>query len=143
MQGGLIHLPACSVELGTIMLWYYIADRTTVFPRNSKSYSRDVLGFIFLALTLVAGWTSLKPCRTPMLLNRQQTEEWKGWMQASFACVPAASCQCLSSASSFDSSMMAYLVLSHLLGSRGWLQAPPAVWLHALRPWERRFCTAE
>ena len=94
-----MHLPPCSVELGTIMLWYYVADRTEVFPRNPKSYSRDVLGFIFLALTLMAGWTSLKPCRTPMLLNRQQTEEWKGWMQASFAFVPAASWQCLSTSS--------------------------------------------
>ena len=91
-----MHLPSCSVELGTIMLWYYVADRTEVFPRNPKSYSRDVLGFIFLALTLLAAWTSLKPCRTPMLLNRQQTEEWKGWMQASSASVPIASCQCLS-----------------------------------------------
>ena len=78
------------------MLWYYIADRTEVFPRSAKSYSRDVLGCIFLVLTVVAGWTSLKPCRTPMLLNRQQTEEWKGWMQASLSGVPTASCQCLS-----------------------------------------------
>ena len=88
--------PPCRVELGTIMLWYYVADRTEVFPRNTKGYSRDVLGFIFLALTLVAGWTSLKPCRTPMLLNRQQTEEWKGWMQASLAFLPTADCRCWS-----------------------------------------------
>ena len=26
----------CSVEFGTIMLWYYLADRTTVFGQNSK-----------------------------------------------------------------------------------------------------------
>ena len=53
---------------------YNVADRTVVFPPNAKSYSRDVLGCIFVVLTVVAGWTSLKPCRTPKLLNRQQTE---------------------------------------------------------------------
>ena len=58
-----------------------MADRTSLFPYGTKDYSRDVLGFIFLALTLVAFFTSLKQCRVPVLLNRQQTEEWKGWMQ--------------------------------------------------------------
>ena len=61
-----------------------MADRTSLLPYGAKSYSRDVLGFIFLALTLVAFFTSLKPCRVAVLLNRQQTEEWKGWMQVIF-----------------------------------------------------------
>lgn len=72
---------SCRVECCTILLWFYVADRTSVFEYGSKSYSRDVLGFIFLGLTLVALFTSLKQCRVPVLLNRQQTEEWKGWMQ--------------------------------------------------------------
>ena len=108
------------------MLWYYVADRTTVFPQgikvrslgsftdivtpslkhcNSKScprpillcillvavdnqfkivlqsYSRDVLAFLFLVLTLVAMATSRVQHKAPLLLNRKQTEEWKGWMQ--------------------------------------------------------------
>ena len=51
----------------------------------SQSYSRDLLGFLFLTLTLVAGITSLRAARAPLTLNRSQTEEWKGWMQvASF-----------------------------------------------------------
>ncbi len=72
---------SCRVECCTILLWFYVADRTSVFEYGTKSYSRDVLGFIFLGLTLVALFTSLKQCRVPVLLNRQQTEEWKGWMQ--------------------------------------------------------------
>ena len=69
------------MECCTILLWFYVADRTSLLPYGAKSYSRDVLGFIFLALTLVAFFTSVKPCRVAVLLNRQQTEEWKGWMQ--------------------------------------------------------------
>lgn len=72
------------VECCTILLWFYVADRTSVFEYGAKSYSRDVLGFIFLGLTLVALFTSLKQCRVAVLLNRQQTEEWKGWMQVLF-----------------------------------------------------------
>ena len=50
-------------------------------PACMQSYSRDLLGFLFLVLTLVASITSLRPARSPVLLNRTQTEEWKGWMQ--------------------------------------------------------------
>ncbi|BDA44067.1 probable O-acetyltransferase CAS1 [Coccomyxa sp. Obi] len=75
-----------AVEFGLIMLWFYVVDRTTVFtPYGTKSYSRDVLSFIFIVLTIVAFWKSLKKYnRGPDLLNRQQTEEWKGWMQVLF-----------------------------------------------------------
>ena len=31
--------------------------------------------------TAVAFGASLTPVRAPLLLNRPQTEEWKGWMQ--------------------------------------------------------------
>ena len=40
-----------------------------------------MLGFLFLVLTLVAFCTSQRQARVATLLNRQQTEEWKGWMQ--------------------------------------------------------------
>jgi hypothetical protein len=72
------------VEMGTIMLWFYIVDRTALFASAEKSYIRDLFLFLFLALTIVAGAYTRVAWRTPVLLNRKQTEEWKGWMQTLF-----------------------------------------------------------
>ena len=49
-----------------------------------------MMAFIFATLTVVAAWTSTKKARAPVLLNRQQTEEWKGWMQARPCHIPSA-----------------------------------------------------
>ena len=106
------------------MIWYFICDRTSVFPTGVKSYSRDLFAFIYgifilviyiyrattihrhttrrmfvgliwFALTSllsprrlaqVSLWTSGKensPNNTSYL-NRDMTEEWKGWMQILF-----------------------------------------------------------
>lgn len=73
-----------AVELGTIILWFYVADRTPALAAGPKEYIRDVFLFMFLVLTLVAGSYTLKKGRAPVLVNRQQTEEWKGWMQVLF-----------------------------------------------------------
>ncbi len=48
------------VEFGGLMMWYYLCDRTAVFPTGEKSYSRDLFWFLYLILTVVAGMTSIK-----------------------------------------------------------------------------------
>ena len=68
-------------ELGAILLWFYVADRTPAIAAGVKSYSRDVFISTFFALTAVAVGYSATPGRAPLALNRHQTEEWKGWMQ--------------------------------------------------------------
>lgn len=68
-------------EFGLIMVWYFMADRTTLIPSGEKSYSRDIFIFLFAILTAVAVGTSIRAFKMPLLLNRLQTEEWKGWMQ--------------------------------------------------------------
>ncbi len=90
-----------------ILLWFYVADRMRVFSRAEKvslrlwadvssvcslavtcsaylqEHSADFFLFTFVVLTAVAfGWSSTKG-KAPSLLNRNQTEEWKGWMQVS------------------------------------------------------------
>ena len=113
-----------TVELGTILLWFYVADRTPAVaagqkvrrrrvgslygasetgswagalgaqraataqpclpgcrPHPPQTYSRDQILFIFLILTIVAFSYTQRPARAAVAVNRQQTEEWKGWMQ--------------------------------------------------------------
>ena len=84
--------PRCSlrsVEFGTILLWFYIADRSSLLFPTKKEYLRDRFAFVFLTLVVVAGWNSTNKNKVSNLLNRQQTEEWKGWMQARPARPPA------------------------------------------------------
>ncbi|PNW78612.1 hypothetical protein CHLRE_09g389950v5 [Chlamydomonas reinhardtii] len=73
-----------TVEFGALMCWYFLCDRTTVFGEGEKSYSRDLFVFLFVILTSVAVGSSLQAFKMPLLLNRPQTEEWKGWMQVLF-----------------------------------------------------------
>ena len=49
---------------------------------GAQAYSRDVLSFIFVVLTAVNVWKASRKYKAPDMLNRQQTDEWKGWMQA-------------------------------------------------------------
>lgn len=71
-------------EFGTLMVWYFLCDRTPLMPAGEKEYSRDLFAFLFLILTCVAFGSSLQQIKSPILLSRQQTEEWKGWMQVLF-----------------------------------------------------------
>lgn len=49
-------------------------------PKTDKQYSRDMFVFLSALLVFVAVVFTVK--KTPeKLLNRDQTEEWKGWMQ--------------------------------------------------------------
>ena len=46
-----------------------------------QAYNRDLFMFLFICLTAAAFGSSLQQFKIPLLLNRPQTEEWKGWMQ--------------------------------------------------------------
>lgn len=69
--------------LGVIMFLYYLCDDNHYFPATERTYSRDLFWFLVLLLVAVAAGLTRK--ETPdKLLNREQTEEWKGWMQVMF-----------------------------------------------------------
>ncbi|KAM3499376.1 hypothetical protein MY10362_007357 [Beauveria mimosiformis] len=79
----------------TALLACFLADRTQVFAKGSKEFVSNELAALLL-LAAVAGIVSIrsmKPPRSDSLtrpeklqdaapLSRDQTDEWKGWMQA-------------------------------------------------------------
>lgn len=74
------------VEFGSIMMWWYCVDRTNLLGSGVKETRLRDLWVVFAVLTGVAAVTSIKQAKAPVLLNRPQTEEWKGWMQVCFFC---------------------------------------------------------
>lgn len=80
--------------LVTALLACFVTDRTQVFAKGSKEFSADEFKILIL-LALVAGVVSMRGTRpqrsllsAPVTvtddvpLSRDQTDEWKGWMQA-------------------------------------------------------------
>ncbi|KAF9076197.1 Cas1p-domain-containing protein [Rhodocollybia butyracea] len=67
--------------LGVAILLIFSADRTSLWLKEQKLFSPWTFGFLNLA-SLAAGGLSLKYSDKDMgFLNREQTDEWKGWMQ--------------------------------------------------------------
>lgn len=79
-------------ELGGILIYFYMCDRTNLFADSTKSYNRDLFVFLYILLIIASAMTSLKKHhdksafsgKALLYLNRHQTEEWKGWMQVLF-----------------------------------------------------------
>ena len=71
-------------ELGCVLALFWIADRSGAVPDAEKHYDRDLFWAIFGALGAYGWFPTAKECRSNAPLNREQTEEWKGWMQVLF-----------------------------------------------------------
>ena len=60
----------------------YVADRTGFWIKEQKQFNSWDFGFLFV-LFLLAGLGTVKKADKDLgFLNREQTEEWKGWMQS-------------------------------------------------------------
>ena len=70
-------------RLSLIMAFTYICERHWFYEHSGKEYSRDHFLFILLLFFLYAFYT-IKPIKDTSVLGREQTEEWKGWMQFIF-----------------------------------------------------------
>ena len=72
--------------LGSILLYAWINEHTELVPKIDKHYDIDLFWFLF-GLLLLAAVLTIRPSRgNADVLNRDQTEEWKGWMQFLFLC---------------------------------------------------------
>ncbi|XP_017550472.1 N-acetylneuraminate 9-O-acetyltransferase isoform X2 [Pygocentrus nattereri] len=71
-------LSAC--KMGLIMLYFYLCDRADIFMKEQKFYTHSTF-FIPLIYIFVLGIFYNENSKEAKLLNREQTDEWKGWMQ--------------------------------------------------------------
>lgn len=70
-------------ELVVILALLYLCDRTSFFPKAKKVY--DPMQFWGLwAVICVAALCTVRKIDDSKLLSREQTDEWKGWMQLMF-----------------------------------------------------------
>jgi hypothetical protein len=67
-----------SVALGLI----FIADRTDVWLKEHKQYDVSTFAFLLLVTLTIGLATTQRPDKDLGFLNRDQTDEWKGWMQS-------------------------------------------------------------
>lgn len=80
------HVPALVFSAAIALI--YVADRTGFWLKEQKQFNPwtfTFLGLSFLAFGLV---TVKRADKDPGFLNRDQTDEWKGWMQSTqiFSC---------------------------------------------------------
>ncbi|XP_021415648.2 N-acetylneuraminate 9-O-acetyltransferase isoform X1 [Oncorhynchus mykiss] len=67
-------------KMGLIMAYFYLCDRADVFMKEQKFYTHSTF-FIPLVYMFVLGIFYSENSKETKLLNREQTDEWKGWMQ--------------------------------------------------------------
>lgn len=67
-------------KLGVIMIYFYLCDRTNFFMKENKYYS-DASFWLPIGYVFVLGLFFTEESRYTKVLHRDQTDEWKGWMQ--------------------------------------------------------------
>uniref|UniRef100_A0A286XD78 N-acetylneuraminate (7)9-O-acetyltransferase n=1 Tax=Cavia porcellus TaxID=10141 RepID=A0A286XD78_CAVPO len=67
-------------KLGLIMAYFYMCDRANLFMKENKFYTHSSF-FIPIIYILVLGVFYNESTKETKVLNREQTDEWKGWMQ--------------------------------------------------------------
>lgn len=82
LAGQLEPLRACG-ELAVILAGMYLCDRTDVLGRGAKVQSRAAFWGLW-ALIMLAALLSARKLEKSKPLQRDQTDEWKGWMQLMF-----------------------------------------------------------
>ncbi len=76
-------LPPAVISMAILLI--YTADRTAFWVKEQKQFDPWTFGFLCI-LSLAIGLLTLERGETDMgFLNREQTDEWKGWMQGSFS----------------------------------------------------------
>ncbi|XP_050049106.1 N-acetylneuraminate (7)9-O-acetyltransferase isoform X3 [Dermacentor andersoni] len=67
-------------RLGLIMAYFFVCDRTNFFMRENKYYTH-LNFFLPVAYVFALGLFFTEETQQTQVLHRDQTDEWKGWMQ--------------------------------------------------------------
>ncbi|KAG7270028.1 hypothetical protein CRUP_008624 [Coryphaenoides rupestris] len=67
-------------RMGIIMAYFYLCDRADAFMKEQKHYTHATF-FVPLVYVFVLGLFFSESSKETKVLNREQTDEWKGWMQ--------------------------------------------------------------
>ncbi|BFZ21935.1 hypothetical protein BsWGS_24974 [Bradybaena similaris] len=67
-------------KLGLIMAYFYLCDRTNFFMKENKYYT-PLNFFLPFAYVMILGFFFTENTEKMNILHRDQTDEWKGWMQ--------------------------------------------------------------
>ncbi|XP_039285449.1 N-acetylneuraminate 9-O-acetyltransferase-like [Nilaparvata lugens] len=67
-------------KLGVILAYFYLCDRTNFFMKENKYYS-PVSFWLPIGYVFALGLFFTEDSRYTKILHREQTDEWKGWMQ--------------------------------------------------------------
>jgi hypothetical protein len=77
----------CSIEVSQsiaqfsgCLVFCFLADRTDFYIKYEKHFNTLDFGLLVF-LTFVVGFLTLQGSKDASFLNRNQTDEWKGWMQ--------------------------------------------------------------
>jgi hypothetical protein len=68
---------------GAICFLTFMCEHHWIYDHSGKEYSRDLFTFVLIVFFAYA-YITIKPVTDLTLLSREQTEEWKGWMQFIF-----------------------------------------------------------
>merc|ERR1719334_1915664 len=75
-----MQLVTAAASISLILMYFYICDRTNIFMKTNKQFSL-VRFFVPLIYVFVLGVWGTSTVKQDSFLNRDQTDEWKGWMQ--------------------------------------------------------------
>lgn len=67
-------------KFGLIMSYFYLCDRTNFFMKENKYYTQPNFFFPLIYVFALGLFFTEKSSYT-VVLHREQTDEWKGWMQ--------------------------------------------------------------